>query len=354
MDIQFSETQELKMCKSTHYNSVFNKVTGFFARWGKTKEDDPQYGPYPEILDCEISTTPNCLGKCKFCYKGNTKGQELHNMTLEEFKTIISKFPHVEKNGKISHMLTQIAFGICDVDTNPDFFPMMEYARSLGIIPNYTCNGYKITDEIAKKTAQLCGAVSVSIVNREKSFDAIKKFIDAGMKQVNIHYVFADETFDDAMELVEACKTDSRLQGLNAIVFLLYKPKGNCAGMFHSVKSIEKYRKVVEKCTDMGINFGFDSCSASLFLKTMQNTKNEQMINMVAEPCESGLFSSYINCKGKFFVCSFAEGENEWKEGIDVLNCDCFLKDVWYNDKVVAWREKLIANNRNCPIFDLN
>ena len=45
---------------SEDYNFIFKKNDGFFMRWGKTKEDDPQFSPYgPEILDLEISS-----GKC--------------------------------------------------------------------------------------------------------------------------------------------------------------------------------------------------------------------------------------------------------------------------------------------------
>ncbi|KKK77470.1 hypothetical protein LCGC14_2853300 [marine sediment metagenome] len=51
-------------------------------------------------------------------------------------------------------ILGQIAFGICDIKTNPDFFKMMEYAREQGVIPNYTCHGLDVTKEVAKKSFQ--------------------------------------------------------------------------------------------------------------------------------------------------------------------------------------------------------
>ena len=35
---------------SPEYNFIFNKETGFFARWGKTPKDDPQFCPFgPEL-----------------------------------------------------------------------------------------------------------------------------------------------------------------------------------------------------------------------------------------------------------------------------------------------------------------
>jgi hypothetical protein len=56
----------LKVVKSPGYNYLFNVKNGFFARWGKTIEDDPDFSPLgPEILDFEISTI--CNGGCSFC-----------------------------------------------------------------------------------------------------------------------------------------------------------------------------------------------------------------------------------------------------------------------------------------------
>jgi len=63
-----------KYCRSEDYNYNFDKETGFFARWGKTKEDDPDYSPFgPEILDLEISSGGDCLGNCPFCSPKGTK-----------------------------------------------------------------------------------------------------------------------------------------------------------------------------------------------------------------------------------------------------------------------------------------
>jgi len=42
-----------------------------------------------------------------------------------------------------------------------------------------------------------------------------------------------------------------------------------------------------------------------------------------------------------------------WEEGISVLDCEGFLNDVWYNPRVVEWRETLLGNCRECPVFDV-
>ena len=60
---------------------------------------------------------------------------------FEEFKTIFHKV-----NEK--RVLTQIAFGIMNISTNPDFFKMMEYTKERGVIPNFTCHGIDMTKEM--------------------------------------------------------------------------------------------------------------------------------------------------------------------------------------------------------------
>lgn len=80
--MQILETSREKLVKSADYNSYFNKETGFFARWGARKEDNPAYAPMPEILDLEISAG-KCMGKCPECYKCNGAVEETHNMTFE-------------------------------------------------------------------------------------------------------------------------------------------------------------------------------------------------------------------------------------------------------------------------------
>lgn len=344
--MKITEKGSKKFLLSEDYKFCFDKETGLFMRWGKTTKDDPQFSPFgPEILDLEISSG-KCSGRCKFCYKDNGEDINTHHMTLDEFKTIFDKMPKT---------LTQIAFGICDVDSNPDFFAMMEYSKENGVIPNYTCNGLRVTDEIAKRTSELCGAVAVSLVNKEKTYDTIKMFsIDNGMKQCNIHYMLSDETYDRAFEIVDDIATDPRLEKFNAIVFLQYKPKGKNTSCFNSVLDVEKYVKLIDHCNERKINYGFDSCSAPMFISSLDGNPDKDRLEMMAEPCESGLFSSYINCYGKFYVCSFAEGEDNWVEGLDVLNCDDFLKDVWFQPRLVKWRKRLLDNERSCPIYNLS
>lgn len=356
MSLMIKEGQEFKAVLSPSYNYLFNKITGAFARWGATKEEDPIKAPAPEILDLEISYGGRCAGNCEFCYKGNGGDQPVHNMTLDEFKVVFNKMPRT---------LTQIAFGIMNINTNPDFFAMMQHAKDRGVIPNYTCHGFDVTDEVAARTASLCGAVAVSVYSKEHSYNAIKLFTDAGMRQVNIHFMLSEETYDRAFEIVNDAASDPRLEHLNAIVFLAYKPKGRNAGEFTTIKSVEKMRKLIQHCKDLSVSYGCDSCSAPLILKSYQGTKEYDRVAPMIEPCEASCFSSYINADGEFFPCSFTEGEAGWETGLSVLHCNDFIKDIWNHERTLEFQSRLLGSTkgcqgcpsqpicRTCPTFDL-
>lgn len=350
MSYKILENKSKKILKSEDYNFYFDKTTGFFARWGKTQEDDPQYSPVgPEIADIEISTICSGVkgvGVCKFCYKNNTPNGE--NMSLETFKKLFHKLPKT---------ITQIAFGIGDIWSNPDMWKIFDYSKENGVTPNVTVNGEGITDEIAERLVKTCGAVAVSLYDKDKTYDTIKKLTDLGLKQVNIHYMISNETYNGALDLMKDRLEDERLSKLNAIVFLSLKPKGRAIKNHFTFLSQDKFKKLVDYAFEHNIGIGFDSCSAQKFLKSVKDRENYKQLEQMSEPCESSLFSSYFNTEGKFFPCSFAEGTEGWEDGIDIIsNGHKFLEDLWYNKKVVDFRNKTIECRmcgKDCPIYEL-
>jgi radical SAM protein with 4Fe4S-binding SPASM domain len=328
------ESKKQKFVISDSYNSVFNKQNGFFMRWGKTKDDDPGFCPFgSEILDMEISSGA-CHSKCKFCYKSNGSGEAI-NMSFDTFKKIFNVLTETK-------ILTQIAFGITDINTNSAFFNMMQYAREHEVIPNYTTSGFQVTKEIAKKTAELCGAVAISIHDKETAFNAIKLYLDAGMKQVNVHWVVMKENIQETLDIIKELKTDERTKNLNALVLLAYKPKGRNKEVFTPITNINDYKKIIKCAEDNNMNLGFDSCSVPNVLRSY--TKD---ISAIVDPCESTLFSFYCNVNGEFFPCSFAEGEGKWKQGISINEIKT-LKDLWYHNRIIDFRNNLLHSTDKC------
>jgi hypothetical protein len=378
------ENSAFKIITHPHFNLLFRKSDGYTATWGATKEEDPDFSPLgPIIADIEISEI--CHEGCKFCYKANmAKGA---NMSFETFKAIFHKLPRT---------LTQIAYGLGSVPTthyykevevedankqmktieingkkyveitkdeymqnksNPkyierdedgpeDFRKIVEYCRNNDyqyVVPNVTINGSRMTPEWYDFFAKNMGAVSVSHYDDDRCFDAVKELTDRGMKQVNIHRMVSEETFDECMALIEKVKIDPRLTKLNAVVFLMLKQRGR--GKDFNRLTDEHYKIFIDRLFASGISFGFDSCGAARLLKHGVAEDVKKYIT----PCESTRESCYINVHGKFYPCSF----NEEGKGIEVATCKDFIEDVWMYQDTHTWRLKLLENNCECPSYEV-
>jgi len=335
----------IKRFKAEGYNMVFDTKTGNMMRWGNTKEEDPQMSPIgPEIADIEITSI--CEGPagvpCKFCYKGNSRKGE--NMSINTFKDIFHKLPET---------VTQIAFGVDARGTsNPDMFKIMDYCREHGVVPNVTVAN--IDPIMANRLANTCGAVAVSrYENKDWCYDSVQYLTDMGLKQINIHAMVSEETYDMLLETIDDYHNDIRLKDLKAIVFLSLKQKSR-GEKYHRL-SQDKFNSLVQYALDKEVPIGFDSCSAPKFAKAVDY--NKRMMPMI-EPCESTCFSMYINQEGEYFPCSFTE-KDRWPNGIDMtVEGFDFMKDVWYGEKTIEFRDKLLGsqdenNMRHCPLYEI-
>ena len=336
--------------------------TGVTLKWGKTFEEDPTHCPFgPEIADIEVTT--KCSGirtkdgkryPCPWCYKSNSSYG--HNMSFKTFKHI---FDMLNKN----KTLTQIAFGAdASLESNPDIWKMFEYCRENYVVPNVTVAD--ISPDTAKKIVEMCGAVAVSWypdLNCDRCFDTVRLLIDESKKQnknmqVNIHALLSKSTIEYFPSLVASYRCDKRLDGMNAIVLLSLKKKGR--GKNYDIASQDDFEHLIDTFLANKVSFGMDSCSANKFLTYLSKHPELDYMKAMIEPCESTLFSSYINCKGIYYPCSFMEGEGEWKEGIDLKDITDFENEVWNHEKVVAFRNaainKIKCNGCNsCPYYEV-
>ena len=342
------DKNDSKVIISPDFNHVFDKNTGQAITYGRTKDDNPEYCKYgPLIVDFEITTICSGVrGKlCDFCYKTNNPFGR--NTSFFTFKTVFDKLPKT---------VTQIAFGVdASCTSNPDIWDILKYSRQNGVIPNITVAD--ITQDTAEKISNVCGAVAVSRYdNKDVCYDSIKLLTDTGMNQVNMHICIHNDNFDQIKETLHdiIVAKDPRLEKLNAIVFLSLKQKGRGAGF--SPLEQDKFTEIVDTCLSYGVNFGFDSCSAIKFMVAIKGHENEKQMIDLTEPCESTKFSAYINVDGVFFPCSFVEGVGEWEEGLDVITCTDFLKDVWYSRKTINFRNACtdcFNNGISCQVFNI-
>lgn len=170
---------------------------------------------------------------------------------------------------------------------------------------------------------------------------------------INIHKMISKETYDSSVEVIDDYHNDTRLKNMNAIVFLSLKTKGRGERGFRQL-SKEEFAELTHMCLDSNTPFGFDSCGAHKFISAIEGFEDEKRkaLEMSAEPCESSLFSTYIDTFGLFHPCSFSPDTEVWgSEGLDVVNCDDFIKDIWNHERTKAFREILLAGHRNCPLY---
>lgn len=345
LNCKIYENDNAKAVRSKYYNYNFDKNTGYFERWGRTIEDDPQFSPLgPELIDIEITDIcygPHGDGKvCDFCYKSNTPNGNYMDFSL--FKKIFDSLPRC---------VTQIAFGVdSQCKTNPDVLDIMQYSRDNGVVPNVTVAN--IDQDTADKLSKVCGSVAVSRYDdKELCYESLDKLIQTGMDQVNIHSMISKETLDNTYETIDDY-INGRLKGVNAIILLSLKQKGR--GAKFNTLSQKDFDDLVEYAFKYNVPLGFDSCSVQKLENTLVNyPKMKERLECYIEPCESSTFSFYCNTDGYFFPCSFVEGEGEWKNGIHIDEVNNFINDVWYSNKVSNFRYNLLKNGRSCPIFNI-
>lgn len=348
--------------KDASFNLSFNYNTGLTVKFGHTLEENPTHCPWsPEIADIEVTT--KCPGirrvdgsrvPCPWCYKSNTASGD--NMSFEKFKHIFDLLTTKET-------LTQIAFGAdASLESNPDIWKMFEYCRENMVVPNVTVAD--ITPKTAEKIIKLCGAVAVSwypFINSERCYDTVKLLLDESKKQgkntqVNIHSLLSYETLPLFEELIEHYESDPRLSGMNAIVILSLKKKGR--GEKFEIAKKDDFEKLMDMFFEKKIRFGMDSCSATKFLRYLKEHPELRNLESMVEPCESSMFSAYVNCQGIYYPCSFIEGEGDWKDGIDLMKVKNFESEVWNHEKVLAFRNAAIKKIKcsgcnSCPYYDV-
>ncbi len=334
-----------KLLRSDVVNYNFNIKNGYMEMYGSSFEEDPLFSPYgPFILDLEITTKCNGVNGrlCSYCYKSNTKDGD--NMPLEKFKKILDK---VNSNGQ----LTQLAFGLgSTAEENPQLWDMCDYARKVGVIPNGTVAD--ISDMTADKISQLFGACAVSNHEKEACYDSVKKLTDRGLIQTNIHQVIYRENLHKVYELIDDIKIDKRLEKLNAVVFLSLKKTGRALKNKMTALSQEEFSNLIKYAMSKNINFGLDSCSAHKFMKFIEENPEHKKLEVFIEPCESSLFSQYIDVYGNYHHCSFCE-HKEGLESIDLNKEKDFINKVWKGKEVSNFREMLLKNQRACPVYEV-
>ncbi len=292
----------------------------------------------------DISITNWCDKGCSFCYKSSTKLGE--PMSLDDYKRVIDQ---------AAEMGTfQVALGGGNPNQHPNFVDILEYTASEGVVPNYTTNGRGLSDEILNATSKYCGAVAVSAYPPyEETAAAVEKLADHGIK-TNIHFILDADSINTAIEWLN--EPPEYLAGINAIIFLNYKPSGRSVFEEKLLRNSTRLEEFFGLATSSKrkLKVGFDACCVSgVLARTNANTS-------MVDACDAGRFSMYVSEDLKVYPCSFQSGLAEG----DQLDENTALLDIWTKSRNMEAFRSYFSSDRcggcchraacmnGCPIFD--
>ena len=329
-----------KIDKKNKFVSIFNPNTGFYMRSGviengKDTGVDPFMTSFPELLDIGIMQTCVCSHRCNVdCYQKAIE-RTGKNMSVEDFKSILK-----QSKGK----LFQVALGGAgDVDTHENFEEIVKLCREYNIVPNFTTSGILMTEEKANICKRHCGAVAVSEHFADYTEKALDLLLSAGVK-TNIHYVLSNKSIDIA---IERLKNNSFKMGINAVVFLLYKPVG--LGVEENMLRVDdpKVKEFFELINKGNYHhkIGFDSCSCSGIVNFADNINLDSL-----DFCEGARYSGYIDANMNMMPCSFANQNSNWFINLR----EHTIQEVWDSEIFEKFRYSLrnscggCKNRANC------
>ena len=322
--------------KENRFVEMFNPENGFYVRSGVIDENgkdtgvDPFMRNFPSLLDIGVMKTCVCAHRCNVdCYQ-RAIDKNGSNMSLENLESILK-----QSAGKVF----QCALGGAgDVDTHEHFEEMLKIFKEYNIVPNFTTSGIMMTKEKAEICKKYCGSIAVSEHFSDYTNKALDLLLEAGVT-TNIHYVLGNKTIDTA---IDRLKNNGFKKGINAVVFLLYKPVG--LGKEENVLKpddprVKEFFELIDK-VEQPFAVGFDSCCSGGIANFTSNINMDSM-----DYCEGARHSAYIDADMNMMPCSFANQDPSWFMNLNEYS----IKEVWNSELFDKFRYSLKHSCKGCP-----
>lgn len=325
------------------FYELFNEENGTLIR-GDIRGVDPFARSFPELLDVGImghcSSGLYCQSAGVDCYQCGSDINAPH-MSVEDFELIAR-----QACGKTF----QIALGGAgDPNKHPNFEEILKICRYYRIVPNLTTSGFQLTEDEVTIIKEHCGAVAVSWYSRLNkgqesnggTIDAINRLV-AGGCTTNIHFVVSNDTLD---EVIYRLDFDQFADGINAVVFILYKPVG--LGVSEKVirstdQRLTRFFELVSKKHPFQI--GFDTC----FTPAILRFGKEVSVSSI-ESCEAATFSMYIDSELNCYPCSFGVWNSKMSESLHKKS----LREIWDGEQFLKFRRVQKEKCISCSSVDV-
>jgi radical SAM protein with 4Fe4S-binding SPASM domain len=170
--------------------------------------------------------------------------------------------------------------------------------------------------------------------------NTIQRFLEVGMR-TNIHYVLGNDSIDEAIWRLE---TNDFPQGINAVIFLLYKPVGKVKdGNVLSISDprVARFYQLIE--TPHPFRCGLDACHMPGVVNMTSRLLKEAM-----SPCDAARFSMYVTPDGFALPCSFDTTQRKW--AVDLR--DNTIQEAWESEAFTKFRRYHALSCTNCKLVD--
>jgi radical SAM protein with 4Fe4S-binding SPASM domain len=305
---------------SDAYNFAGDTETGITMRWGRSIEEHPRWAPWPELADISISN--HCTAGCAYCYRDSKDDRSF--MSLDEYEAVLDALTHPHWGS-----VFQVALGGGEPLEHPEFIQILEATKQRGIVANFTTNARHVSAKMAEQIAGLVGAVAVSVSSiKQLRREKVNLLLNAGVR-VNLHFILDEKSIHEGIDILGGRYNDS-LEGVHAIVFLTYKPRGRAAvsGCLKPGAALDQFLQAVKK-NSCSAHVGFDACFVPLLLSSTEIEPD------YIDSCECAFFSVYIDEQMNVKPCSFATGKRDsWNLR------ECSMEEIWVS-KYHDYREGL-------------
>ncbi len=331
--------------KKYNFLEFFNPENGFLIRSNCVgSSSNPNMRSFPELLDigimgqCHISHLNICKNAGIDCYQ-KARNRTSANMSITDYVKIIK-----EASGKTF----QVALGGAgDPNKHKDFKEILKLTREYNIIPNMTTSGIYLTENEIDLIKKYCGAVAISFYSRlnllnfaesnPSTINAIERLVTSKCK-TNIHFVLSNKTIEEAIVRLEH---NLFPEGINAIIFILYKATGFGKTEYVLTNDNPKLQQFLNLINNNIYDFeiGFDTCISPAIIKHCNNIPIESI-----DVCEAARFSMYIDAELNAYPCSFDCCTNNYRISLKEHS----IQEIWESEIFNKFRQRQDLSCKEC------
>lgn len=265
------------------YWTLFNKINGSKVRMSfddSISDKNITKSSVPDLVDIKI--TDYCDAGCSFCYQSSTEAGT--HGELEYISDVIRSLSDLE--------VFEVALGGGETTSHPDFVDILNYARLLGIVPNFTTKRLDWANgDRGSKILELCGSFAYS-VNNTREAKKFKEFYQSSGSGWG-------KPFKGTAQIVlgTVSKTVFRniLRELEGIPITLLGYKSFGFGSEFKPINYDWWLDVTSETIKRFTRIGIDSALVAQYPKVLE----ESGVSNILYYCKEGAFSCYIDAVAK-------------------------------------------------------